>query len=231
MKKILLFIAAIFAVGNCMAYETTVSETLKVWCDPIELVADGKNITVLTIYENDVIDYTAFNMAIIVPEGISIATIKQGRETIDYVLLTERATSSHTITSGMPDATTIKMISGSSTLSNFYNDDEEGNPLDALVTIGLLASPEMAPGTYDIKILDVKFVEPTADACVLKESPVMSTFTITNPNVTGVDNTLVDEDAGEAEWFGINGVKQTSEPSHGVYIRRQNNQSHKVIVK
>lgn len=228
MKKIILQILSLVIGLNSFAYETDASETLKVWCDPVTLVADGESVGILNIYESDIIDYTAFNMAIIVPEGISIAKVKQGRDILDYVLLSERATTTHTVTSGMVDGTIIKIICGSSTLADFYPDDEDGNPMDKLLTIGLIASPDMQLGPHDIKICDVKFVKSNADACVLKEEPVTNTLIIDSPSFTE-DAIITDEE--NKDIYDLRGIKHSDNPTPGVYIVKKGEEAKKVFIK
>lgn len=229
MKRINTIIVALsmsFSATNAMAYTTEPSETLKVWADPITLVADGKTITNMYVCESDVYDYTAFNMAFNVPEGITIAKIKQGRETVDDCFLTERATSTHVITCGQPSPTQIKVISDSSQLQNFYPDDEDGNVMDELFYIGLIASPDMEAGEYTVEIFDVKFVLENANAFVLPQEPLYTTFTIVN-EPSGVEDVLLHEDISTDEWYDLYGRKIDKPTIPGVYICNGN----KVVVE
>lgn len=176
------------SIASKAEFVTTKSETLKVWMDPIEMKADGTTITTLTVYENDVKDYAGFNMALIVPEGIKVAQVKQGRETVNDIFLTERAASTHTISCNMlDDGQTIKIISYSLQLDNYYNDDEDGNPLDALFTIGLIADRSLLPGEYTLELYDIKFAEASTDASILPEEPITTTLTVLS------DLTVIDE--------------------------------------
>lgn len=210
----------LFALGASLtvrAYTTEPSETLQVWADPISIVADGTTISTLTVSEHDTYNYTAFNMAFIVPEGITVAKVRQGRDWVDDCHLTARASSTHVITCGQPDPTTIKVISDSSTLADFYPDDEDGNPLDALFTIGLLAAEDMTPGDYKIEILDVKFVLESADAFVLPHEPLYVNLTVLPKDVTGIDNVRADGDAGDV-WYDLFGRRVVGQPSPGIYL-------------
>lgn len=219
--KTVMVCQALMASFAASAYTTLPSETLKVWADPITIVADGKTISTLTICEHDTYDYTAFNMAFIVPEGITIAKVKVGRDWVDDCKLTARASSTHVITCGQPNPTTIKVISDSSTLANFYPDDEDGNPMDELFTIGLLASDKMEPGEYQVQILDVKFVLENADAFVLPHEPLYTTITVQPGPSTGVEDVAVPVDEGP--WFDLLGRPaqvdaNTGRPVPGIYI-------------
>lgn len=200
------------------AYTTTTSETLRVWFDPITLVADGKTVTRLTVYENDVLDYSAFNMAFIVPKGIHIAMVKKGRDIVEDIELTERASSTHSIACNMlDDGTTIKVIADSSMLDDLYPDDEDGNQLDALYTIGLIADPEMANGTYQVEMLDIKFVLATADACIPAIMPFYGTFTITGGQSTGIGRVEADGNY-EKVYYDLMGRRVEGELTPGIYI-------------
>lgn len=134
------------------------TETFKVWMDEGTLTADGTTKTTLTFYQNDPsASYTGFNMSIIVPQGVSVAKVKEGREWVDDIHLTERATTSHSIDCLMPTPKVINIISSSSLNQDFYPDDEAGNPLDAIFTIGLVADPLMVNGEYEVRIVNCKF--------------------------------------------------------------------------
>ena len=135
-------------------------QTLKVWGHDLTMTADGKTYTHLTISESDVVNYTAFNMTIVVPEGISIAQITSGRLVVNDIQLNpDRNSGAHTISCNMTDKNTIKIIGYSTDLYDLYHSDEEGNLVEELFTIGLVADSTMINGEYDIKIIDCKFVQ------------------------------------------------------------------------
>lgn len=213
---------------NAMAYTTTESETLKVWCDNAELTADGKTITKVKFYENDNVMYSAFNMTLNVPKGIKIAQVKSGRQMVNDIELTERATTAHTIACNMlDDGTTIRIISSpTGTLDTYYDDDENGNKMDHLFTLGLIAEPEMADGEYLVTMTGVKFVFPNADACVPKVEPITVTFTIVGGVSTNIDNIEADtSDAGD--YYDMMGRKVEGRLLPGIYVHN----GRKVMVK
>lgn len=165
MKKInLVIIGTIVSIMQLHAQ----TETLKVWIEDAIITADGNSITKLVISENDEVDYTAFSLSLVVPNGVTVAKIKQGREYVNDIQLSERATSTHSISCNMlEDGRTIKIISTSSNNYDFYPDDVDGNPLDEIFTIGLVADPSIANGDYSVKIVDCKFVmKENADASI-----------------------------------------------------------------
>lgn len=156
-KTLLLAVGLALSMGQA-AGQNIQTEALRVWMDNITISADGTTSTRLTIYENDAErDYTAFNMSIIVPDGVTVAQVKKGRNWVNSIELTERAAESHSISCNMPDATTIKIMCSSNQNDNFYPDDEDGNPMDALFTIDLVANPQMMNGTYTITTEGVVF--------------------------------------------------------------------------
>lgn len=140
------------------------TETLRVWMDNVTVTADGSTITKLTVYENDVVDYTAFSLTMVVPNGVKVAQVKSGREYVNDISLTDRAASTHSINCNMDTETTIKIISTSTQNDNFYPDDVDGNLMDEIFQIGLVADPSVANGVYDIEIVACKFVINDANA-------------------------------------------------------------------
>lgn len=159
MKTKVLVLAAVLSLGLGQAAGQNIqTEALRVWMDNITISADGTTATRLTVYENDAErDYTAFNMSLIVPEGITVAQVKKGRNWVNSIELTERAAESHSISCNMPDATTIKIICSSNQNDDLYPDDEGGNPMDELFTIDLIADPQMMNGTYTVTADGVVF--------------------------------------------------------------------------
>lgn len=175
--------------------QTTESETLKVWIDNFTIDTCGDNVAYMKVYENDVIDYTAFNMTFQVPEGLKIHQVKSGRETINDIQLSGRAASTHTIRCALwDDGTTLRVISTSTQNDNFYPDDEDGNPLGLLYTIGFVADPTMPSGTYPINMTGIKFVLKNGDACFPLGDHVTAEVTVITENIP----TEVSEVAAEA---------------------------------
>lgn len=227
-KFICAAIAALLSAGTASAYKTTESESLKVWFEPVTLVADGTTVSRLVVCENDTLNYSAFNMAFFVPKGIHIVKVKKGRDLVEDIEMTARASSTHSIACNMlSDGTTIKVIADSSMLDDLYPDDEDGNPLDELYSIGLIADPDMVDGTYTVEMLDVKFVLSNADACVPAVQPIYGTFTITGGKTTGIDDTVNDPSADEGDYYDLLGRKVHGTPTSGIYLHN----GEKVIVK
>ena len=155
------------------------TETLQVWMDDITLTADGETASTLTVYEHDDnADYTAFSMALIVPKGVQIQQVKNGRRWVNNINLTERADETHSITANMLDGDSILIFADSSENLDFYNTDLNDDPLDAIFTIGLIADPTMINGDYEIRISICKFVLGNSKASQ-PQSPVKAIMTIT----------------------------------------------------
>ena len=133
--------------------------TLEVWTEKsTEITADGTTVTYLTFYQKDPnINYIAFQAAITVPKGIKINQKKVGRDMVNDIELSVRATSTHTIACNLADENTIKISAMSSELQELYPDDEDGNPMEKLFTIGLVGDPSMYNGSYEIEIWDLLF--------------------------------------------------------------------------
>lgn len=190
MKTICMMLALLLAAVQAHAQ----TETLKVWMDNVTMTADGQTVTRLYVNENDVVDYTAFSLSLVVPKGVTIAKVKSGRNYVNDIRLTERL-NDHTISCSMlSDEQTIKIISSSPSNSNFYPGDADGNLMDSIFSIGLIAEPAMANGDYTVEIKDCKFVLSNATASQPK-NPVMSTMTVTG-GVEGMSISYTMSDAG-----------------------------------
>ncbi|MCM1452688.1 MAG: hypothetical protein NC102_10555 [Clostridium sp.] len=227
-KNLLAVLIAMLSALSCAAYETVKSETLKVWLDDVTLTADGKTVTHMTLYMNDPAHtYSAFNMEFTIPKGVTVATVKKGRETVDDIFYTDRGTSSHMIACNiLPDGVTLKVIGYSMTAEDLFNDDIDGNPLDALFTIGLIASPETENGEHKIPMEGVKFVYNPGDACLPMEEPIFSTMTIQG-GTSGIDEIHEDVNGEDADCYDMLGRNMGKNPEPGLYIRK----GKKIIVK
>ena len=156
-KNVIMVACSLFLCGQAMGQNIETS-ALRVWMDDITMNADGTTATRLTVYENDAErDYEAFNLALIVPDGITVAKVKKGRDWVNAIEMSERATATHTISCNMPDATTIKIICSSNQNEALYPDDEEGNLMNKLFTIDLIANPQMMNGNYTVSAEGVVF--------------------------------------------------------------------------
>lgn len=220
MKKLLLTLAiSIVSIIGVQAQSTT----LKVWLDSkVTFQADGTTVTYLKLYENDGEQgYTSFNMSIIVPKGISVNKVRQGRETVDDIFLSERATTTHTIACNMPSETLLKVACISTLNQDLYNDDEEGNPLDELWTIGLLADPTMENGDYvvtmpaDGLIFNMKDGDNYVSSRISED--VTCVFTIEGGVLTAIKQVTVDAEDASAI-YDLQGRKLTNPVGSGVYI-------------
>lgn len=199
------------------AYTTTSSETLKVWFDNITFIPDGKTVSYLNVYENDKLDYTAFNMTFILPRGLKVHQVKKGREMVDDITLSERAATTHTIACLLQeDGETLKVISTSTLNDDFYNDDENGQPLDLLYSIGLVAEPTMQPGTYTAEMTGIKFVLNNGDASVPADDHVYAEIKVENSGPgTGIDEISIEEISGPC--YDLQG-RVVSNPASGMIV-------------
>lgn len=195
------------------------SETLKVWFDNITLVADGTTISKMTVYESDIYNYTAYNMAFTVPVGVKVAMVKKGRETVPDVTMSERAASSHSLAIGQPEPDLVKVLTFSSQLDELYPDDEDGNPMDELYTIGFTADPEMENGDYEVEMWDIKFVLANTDACVPKVNSYKGIFTITGGKTPSSVDEIEKDDDSDAVYYDLLGRPVGTNPTPGIYVR------------
>lgn len=181
------------AAGLALAWgqtagQNTKTAALRVWMDDITVTADGTTATRLTVYENDAErDYTAFNMSIIVPQGITVKQVKKGRNWVNSIELSERAAETHNISCNMPDATTLKVMCSSTQNDDLYPDDEGGNPMDELFYIDLVADAQMVNGTYTVTTEGVVFAHNDNNTVKGYEPDPLPSFQLT---ITGGQNAL-----------------------------------------
>lgn len=163
------------------------AQSLRVWMDDMTMVADGQTVTYMTVYMTDPDDlYSGFQMGITVPEGISINQVKSGRVMVnDAKLNADRFDGlGHSLITNMPNSKTIKLgCMDTSQNAEFYNDDADGNIVEELFTIGLVASPEMINGEYTVEMWDLEMIH--KDATGVKPSNTNLTAKMT---VTGGQN-------------------------------------------
>lgn len=159
MKKTMTMIVLLLALFGVRAQ----AQSLRVWMDNMNVVADGQTVTYMTVYMTDPDNlYSGFQMGITVPEGISIHQVKSGRVMVDDAKLNECRFEglAHSLTINMPNSTTIKV--GCADLgqnAEFYRDDADGNIVEELFTVGLVASPEMVNGEYTVEMWDVEMIK------------------------------------------------------------------------
>lgn len=159
MKKIFNVMLMLVLFSAQALAKATTENTLSVWMDQkVELTADGKTVTRLTVYEYDPnINYLAFNMALSVPKGVKVYQRKEGRKYVNDITLNPDRTYDHTISCGMPNDFTIKIMGYSLTNSELFPDNEDGEIVKELFSIGLIADDTAINGTYKVEMWDVNF--------------------------------------------------------------------------
>ena len=148
------------------------AHNLKVWMDEPVLRPDGKTVTYLTVYQTDYDGttdthrkYMDWQMVLNIPQGITVNKKKvlQGRDSVyvDDITLNEIRYDgiSAQVNSNMPDATSIRIITSNQGTTPYYPDDAEGNTVEELFTIGLVADSTMEYDQYEISLTEVKFVQ------------------------------------------------------------------------
>lgn len=218
-KSIMTICFMLLAVAGVKAQ----SETLRVWLDSqVTFTADSSTVTYLKLYENDGDQqYTSFNMSLIVPKGIHVNKVKHSRNTVNDISLSERATTTHSISCNMPSDTLLKVACTSSENQDLYNDDEEGNPLDEVWTIGLIAEPTMVNGDYVVTMPadGLVFNMRQGDTYVssrIKED-VTCVFTITEGVISSI-RTIPSSSQNKNAIYDLNGRKLNAPLNKGVFI-------------
>lgn len=195
-KSVFAFLLCWLTIMPARAYETLLSPELHVWAEfPNPIVADGKTINYVKVFEHDDngLQYSAFNMEIILPVGFRVNQVKQGRETVNDIFLSDRATSTHSISCNLYQGYDLRIISTSSQNFNFFDDDVEGNPIDELFTIGLIADPTLSAGDYEVHLEGIKFVLADANARIPEPEVISYTIHVDNPIATGLEEVKASE--------------------------------------
>ena len=168
MRKIYLLISILLT----MAGMHLKAHNLKVWMSEPVLVPDGKTVTYMTVYQTDYDGttgehrkYMDWQMVINVPKGITVNQKKvlEGRDSVyvNDITLNEIRYEGITaqLNSNMADSTSIRIITSNQGTSPYYPDDSNGNMVEELFTIGLVADSTMEYGKYEISLTEVKFVQ------------------------------------------------------------------------
>jgi len=194
MKTKLLAMLMCISIFKAAAYTTTTDEELHVWCDIPEIVADGKTVNYITVYEHDDrgFNYSAFNMEFTLPDGFSVNKVKEGRNMVDDIFMSERAAATHSISCNIRNGNNLRIIATSSMNDDLFPDDENGNPLDKLLTIGLIADPTIVAGEYEVPFFGIKFVLSNGDACIPAGEPFIYKMKVLSPTISGVEDVILD---------------------------------------
>lgn len=218
--KSMIMAATMLLPLTTMAYETIRTEKLHVWYELPVIVADGQTVNYLKVYEHDDDDsnFTAFNMYFILPEGFSIHQVKSGRGTKNDITLSERFDESHSIGCNMAAPTQLKVACTSNANDIFYNTDLDGQPMDLIYTIGLIADPSLATGDYQVYMEDIKFVFPNADARQPQEEPVYYNMKVEgNGPITAIEQVESDE-LDPDDCYDLHGLRIDPAKAHGMIV-------------
>lgn len=193
-RKSLIIFILVFAAMQLMAQD------FKFWMSNPTLTADGQTVTYLHIYQTDANNkqYWNFQVEITMPEGIHIAKKKVGRDYVNDATLNEDRFEGlpHVLGVNMPDATTFKSLCGNSASKQpYYNDNAEGEPVEELFRVGLVADPEMKNGEYTITMYKAILVDTDVKDFRITE-PVTATMTITGGQGSENDIMYTLTDAG-----------------------------------
>ncbi len=198
MKKII-FTLLLLIGGHAIA------SNLKVRMSSPAIMNDGKTVAYLTIYQTDIIDeenkeydlYAQFQFRINVPSGITFAQKDVDGEMVNDITLNAsrfRGTSSFlTVSSAQIDKRLSIISSNISKDKTYYQTDAEGNVVEELLTIGLIADESTELGSYEISLSEVKFVHLDASANIPGET-VTAALSVVEP---GSIRTVLDENSTE----------------------------------
>ena len=223
-KFLILAALALPALKASALYEVETTDRLRVWAEfPEIIVADGKTVNYIKVYQHDDddLDYTAFNMEFLLPEGFEVNMVKQGRDMVRAIFLTDRAHSTHSIACNIVDGVDLRIIADSSENINFYKDDVDGNPLDHLFTIGLIANTTIKSGEYEIKHFGIKFCHRNADARVPALDPNFYTVKINNPTTSGIEE-IEAEALDPDDCYDLQGRKVDPRKARGTIVISHN---------
>lgn len=220
MKTKILTLLMSLCVLKAAAYTTTTNEELRVWCEIPEIIADGKTVNYITVYEHDDrgINYSAFNMEFMFPDGLRVNQVKVGRNMVDDIFMSARAAATHSISCNMREGNNLRIIATSSMNDDLFPDDENGNSLDELFTVGLIAEPTLAAGEYDVQFFGIKFVITTGDACVPAGDPFTYKMKVQDSTVTGVEDVVIDDNIDTDECFDLMGRPVDTTKVHNTIV-------------
>lgn len=222
MKKIILFLIVVLAGMTVRADNFAVETTprLRVWAEfPQEIIADGESVFYIKVFQHDDddLDYTAFNMEFVLPEGFRVNRVRSGRDMVDDIKMSDRAHATHSIACNLKDGYDLRIIATSTENANLYKDDADGNPLDELFSVGLVAESTLASGEYPVSMEGIKFCHRNADARIPAADPTVYTINVVNPSTTGIEeveaHTLDPDDC-----YDLQGRKIDPTKVHGVLV-------------
>ncbi len=186
-----------------LAMQATAQEdNFRLWMDGSATVtADGTTVTYLTVSQNDPDhNYLGFNLELTLPVGFKINQVKNGRNYVNDITISERK-DDHTISCNMPDAQTLKVACISLSNQPLYPDDMDGNPCDLLFTVGIVAESSTINGVYDVEMSGISFTYRESDNSLVDKTidKLGETCTVTVTGGTdfgGVDYIIPDESCG-----------------------------------
>lgn len=151
MKKSFLFMTFALMALHAMGADP------KFWISCPSMVADGKTVTYLSVYQTDSDDsqYWIFQVEIQLPKGIHIAQKTEGGMDVNDASLNESRFGElpHTLGVNMPDSTTLKAICvNKSDKETYRNGDSNGNKVEELFRVGLIADEDMTNGNHVITL-------------------------------------------------------------------------------
>jgi len=220
-KFLIIASLALTALQASALYDVETTERLRVWAEfPDPIVADGQTVNYIKVYQHDDddLDYTAFNMEFLLPEGFKVNLIKQGRDMVKDIFLTDRAHSTHSIACNIVDGIDLRIIADSSENALFYKDDVDGNPLDHLFTIGLIANESIESGEYEIKHFGIKFSHRNADARIPALDPNFYTVKIENPSKPAGIAEIDAEELDPDDCYDLQGRKVDPRKARGTIV-------------
>lgn len=178
---------AIGVYADNFAVETT--DRLRVWAEFPEIIyADGSSVFYIKVFQHDDddLDYTAFNMEFILPDGFRINQVNEDRREVNDIHLTERADATHLISCNLKDGYDLRIIANSSENANLYKNDVNGNPLDELFSVGLIADSAIPAGEYTVSMEGIKFCHKNADARIPAAAPIQYIIKVADNQLSGM---------------------------------------------
>lgn len=221
MRHTFLFIVVLTTALRSLAYNTVTSDKLNVWATfPNPIVADGTTVNYLTVYQHDDdnLDYTAFNMEFILPQGFRVNKVKDGRREVNDIKFSARADVTHTISCNLLDGVDLRIIGDSSENANFYKDDEDGKLIDELFTVGLIAESTIPSGDYEVEMKGIVFVHKNGDAKIPLCDPTTYNILIKNPDISSDIEEISADLIDTANCFDLMGRKIDPNRVHNMIV-------------
>ncbi len=210
-----------FTLNASAIYDVVKTNNLIVWADFQEpIIADGETVNYIKVYQKNSENqaFTAFNMNFILPEGFHINQLMNDNIMVNDIFLSNRATQTHSVSCNLLNGVDLRIIGDSKDNDNLTTFDRNGNHLDELLTIGIIADNSIKSGVYDIRLCGIKFCKKNGDACVPEEGEKVYSVVVKDENILDEIKEITLDELDINECYDISGKKVDPRSVHNIII-------------